>query len=125
LEVDPRVCGGNSQYSDDHETIFGRSPRMRGKRWWRATCGRTPGSIPAYAGETEHRRRGAHSDGVDPRVCGGNSVTTICGDRARGRSPRMRGKPGAARRRSSLRGSIPAYAGETRIIWRYAAADRV
>src|SRR5690606_33925126 len=71
----------------------GRSPRMRGKPNPKARAYVTPGSIPAYAGETRSE--------------------THRFECALGRSPRMRGKPCLDIRRPCGHRSIPAYAGET------------
>ena len=94
-------------------SIFGRSPRMRGKLPRRAQDHDRRGSIPAYAGETRSVCRSCSVMRVDPRVCGGNSITWSGQRRINGRSPRMRGKRSPSPSTRAAIRSIPAYAGET------------
>src|SRR5690606_20448659 len=72
--VDPRVCGGNVSVTCYLTVLYGRSPRMRGKRPTRRSDRHRRGSIPAYAGETSSTKPPPASTRVDPRVCGGNEV---------------------------------------------------
>ncbi len=72
---------------------MGRSPRVRG---------RLTGS--AY---------GLFFSVVDPRGCGGDFCLPFVFNRLTGRSPRVRGRRPVSGASTSLRGSIPAGAGET------------
>ena len=112
-KVYPRVCGGN--VASDVKTLVdgGLSPRVRGKPPSPTPRRRPDGSIPACAGETPRRGRGAPVARVYPRVCGGNSATDPMGLEGEGLSPRVRGKPQNQRRDAAEKGSIPACAGET------------
>ncbi len=71
------------------------------------------GSIPAGAGETLERLFPNDSFEVDPRGCGGDRSGQREQRNDPGRSPRVRGRPRAARRLSACPRSIPAGAGET------------
>ena len=112
-QVYPRVCGGNPSPCKVVGAVQGLSPRVRGKRiptgcWpmrWR--------SIPACAGETPGRQPFSSSEGVYPRVCGGNPPAGRGCHQPRGLSPRVRGKRITPYPRGTSLGSIPACAGET------------
>ncbi len=112
--VDPRVGGGDSGCSSAHPAEVGRSPRGRGRH-------REPhqelvrgGSIPAWAGETQHQRPVPALAGVDPRVGGGDALLRPTGTKTVGRSPRGRGRPVAIDECGPRDRSIPAWAGETK-----------
>ena len=110
--VDPRVCGGASSTAASSSSPSGRSPRVRGSRKRRHSNVRLSGSIPACAGEPGrrgHRRAGRR---VDPRVCGGAPAVIFTMKSTPGRSPRVRGSPGALSGGCAAVGSIPACAGE-------------
>ena len=110
--VDPRVCGGARHRNDVIGVDGGRSPRVRGSH---AELDRGPGefgSIPACAGEPVGALAVLHDDRVDPRVCGGAVDATGPQRGGSGRSPRVRGSPGAGWARPCASGSIPACAGE-------------
>ena len=94
--------------------ILGLSPRGRGKpgRCPQSAC--PSRSIPAWAGETSHRRRPSVEPPVYPRVGGGNLHAVRQGALDGGLSPRGRGKPYALTDAERGRRSIPAWAGETR-----------
>ena len=112
-KVHPRACGGNIRVIILFLSLYGPSPRLRGKR---PAC--TPGSpssrsIPAPAGETRPVDTDLCIGWVHPRACGGNYESSHLDHWRNGPSPRLRGKrtdPDAdwARYRS-----IPAPAGET------------
>ena len=72
-----------------------------------------PGSIPAWAGETDYARLHAEGEAVYPRVGGGNTRFVTGVSVEEGLSPRGRGKLSTAGCRGALGGSIPAWAGET------------
>ncbi len=111
--VDPRVRGGDRSSSTSRAISSGRSPRARGRL---PVPGSTPPlrrSIPACAGETARRGCRDRPSRVDPRVRGGDASVVPNATRARGRSPRARGRPPSRDWRSGRAGSIPACAGET------------
>ena len=72
------------------------------------------GSIPAWAGETHKAQSQSRAGGVYPRVGGGNAPSYSTMKLTSGLSPRGRGKRVAIRLLRDKRGSIPAWAGETR-----------
>ena len=112
-EVYPRVCGGNLCRCQRPARCIGLSPRVRGKPSGSRIRGDTPWSIPACAGETPVWDAGMAGGRVYPRVCGGNTPTSLSLPSPTGLSPRVRGKRmcGTPGRRGV--GSIPACAGET------------
>ncbi len=70
--VHPRACGGNSRSFTRPFSSRGPSPRVRGKLEWVQFPTFDPRSIPARAGETNHRLRSWCFQPVHPRACGGN-----------------------------------------------------
>ena len=93
-------------------TMDGLSPRVRGNRAQRIAGQRSPGSIPACAGEPRIPPAGQPTGGVYPRVCGGTLTSAGEGRQSLGLSPRVRGNPRPIRPPLTLWGSIPACAGE-------------
>ncbi len=89
--VYPRVCGGTLLRTQASSPLQGLSPRMRGNPSGLSANGRRYGSIPAYAGEPQPRRRPLAQVRVYPRVCGGTRRVERFPDRHQGLSPRMRG----------------------------------
>ncbi len=124
-EVDPRGCGGDPSFKSCRQPARGRSPRVRG-RLALATCAfRRVRSIPAGAGETHRATVARVSRRVDPRGCGGDQAGEWSEAIDNGRSPRVRGRPGAVRKAVSRCRSIPAGAGETTSGIRYPGYKRV
>ena len=115
-KVYPRVCGGNSFTPRPLGRCQGLSPRVRGKPASPSPPSPSWRSIPACAGETYCCAAACVRDGVYPRVCGGNLGIGVVQPIVPGLSPRVRGK----RVRLAVRGgagrSIPACAGETRLL---------
>ena len=88
------------------------SPRVRGSPHGDACRLAFRGSIPACAGEPMSADVSPSLMWVYPRVCGGAGSGMVgCSDNT-GLSPRVRGSRQQSARQSSLRGSIPACAGE-------------
>ncbi len=114
--VDPRGCGGDSADPRAAIPIRGRSPRVRGRRKRNVRRQRLAGSIPAGAGETASSRACCRRRWVDPRGCGGDYQQPPSASQSLGRSPRVRGRPSPDDAGPSLHGSIPAGAGETRVL---------
>ena len=111
--VYPRVGGGNRRRPSISAAFLGLSPRGRGKlERWSGSCS-SPGSIPAWAGETAGSSTQPGRGEVYPRVGGGNRWAHRDTDGNAGLSPRGRGKPRTAQFCLSLSRSIPAWAGET------------
>ena len=74
------------------------------------------GSIPAYAGEPQGGDNDNPERKVYPRVCGGTVVAYGERGEGEGLSPRMRGNPSSRRTATPHARSIPAYAGEPRVL---------
>ncbi len=114
-QVYPRVGGGNARRIRAGRCQKGLSPRGRGKRTHAALHIHRQRSIPAWAGETMAISTTRHMPPVYPRVGGGNRSSALKSDFERGLSPRGRGKPSVASDTVLTAGSIPAWAGETRL----------
>ena len=91
----------------------GLSPRGRGKQTSLTKSKRWARSIPAWAGETSKPILARRISAVYPRVGGGNRFSLDSTFAKRGLSPRGRGKPDRMASCVAMRGSIPAWAGET------------
>ena len=92
---------------------FGSSPRVRGKRATTALARLKGRLIPACAGKTPGNAPNGPLQGAHLRVCGENRAWTKAAERARGSSPRVRGKHPHARDRGRQHRLIPACAGKT------------
>ena len=92
-KVYPRVGGGNHSGLTAYVYIEGLSPRGRGKPNPFMAYKDYQGSIPAWAGETYRPSCASTPKRVYPRVGGGNFSDTPMSMRAKGLSPRGRGKP--------------------------------
>ncbi len=110
--VDPRVCGGARWRMSRRRAQAGRSPRVRGSHDGAVECLPGDRSIPACAGEPGWHDRSGGRGAVDPRVCGGAPGIRRGSHLAGGRSPRVRGSPGAWSACRWWWRSIPACAGE-------------
>ena len=111
--VYPRVGGGNGDGYAGAGGGEGLSPRGRGKPHSAYAPLREQGSIPAWAGETSRISAILRLCQVYPRVGGGNWGLVADLWRARGLSPRGRGKQALTCIPVGLHRSIPAWAGET------------
>src|SRR5437773_1148265 len=94
ITVDPRVCGGACAVLEVSGADLGGPPRMRGSLPERRRLLRPPGWTPAYAGEPYSVILVGVGGWVDPRVCGGASISVAAGSRGKGGPPRMRGSHG-------------------------------
>ena len=110
--VYPRVCGGTLRRAVVPRLRQGLSPRVRGNLEQKGADERAAGSIPACAGEPQLPSPNRWPAEVYPRVCGGTPVVVWPTGWERGLSPRVRGNRGGRRPILSVRGSIPACAGE-------------
>ena len=111
--VYPRTGGGNAAAGVQVQGQVGLSPHGRGKRPPSALCNRSPGSIPARAGETAWPCPAGTAAAVYPRTGGGNGRRQQAEVDIVGLSPHGRGKRTARWSRHISTGSIPARAGET------------
>ena len=109
----PRVCGENRPRQRRQIVVAGSSPRVRGKRLGGDVERLPVRLIPACAGKTVAARCGRPPLPAHPRVCGENAHGDRVVGRARGSSPRVRGKPYPPRRPRPREGLIPACAGKT------------
>ena len=112
--VYPRACGGTLAPELMALSAWGLSPRVRGNPPLSPVSGQTYGSIPARAGEPPARRLRGSARRVYPRACGGTGGARRVAGEVQGLSPRVRGNRTWANSSRSLRGSIPARAGEPR-----------
>ena len=110
--VHPRACGGSARVDRIGPDAWGTSPRVRGKRRRRRRRRGWTRYIPARAGEASAAWSMWRLWGVHPRACGGSPVFRANKSYISGTSPRVRGKPGAARPPPKGAGYIPARAGE-------------
>ena len=110
--VHPRACGGSHVGEEGVITLYGTSPRVRGKRVLQPSGDLRVGYIPARAGEASTTGSRTRGTAVHPRACGGSVIGGIALPRKYGTSPRVRGKPCAGGRKGYLGGYIPARAGE-------------
>ena len=109
----PRVCGEHPRRMGVRHVRGGSSPRMRGTLALRPAARGVGGIIPAYAGNTIHRRICKHHGRDHPRVCGEHMSVHFYAGYWQGSSPRMRGTL-SVRNDSELGPRIiPAYAGNT------------
>ena len=113
VEVYPRVGGGNDLAEGPFLGPEGLSPRGRGKLMPGQDRCLDPGSIPAWAGETERFCRLGSARRVYPRVGGGNRRRSSGRYAGQGLSPRGRGKRPICSSCRQRGRSIPAWAGET------------
>ena len=114
--VYPRACGGTepSPYSDTWSG--GLSPRVRGNQALGGGDIERGGSIPACAGEPNAPILHVQSIRVYPRVCGGTTRKEARGLIDSGLSPRVRGNHQHLLDITQITGSIPACAGEPRML---------
>ena len=111
----PRVCGEHAMSFPYSNRSMGSSPRMRGTRAAGRDEAEGSGIIPAYAGNTRAAGSPSLLGRDHPRVCGEHTMNGIELKPCPGSSPRMRGTPHSVGHRISVRGIIPAYAGNT--VW--------
>ncbi len=109
----PRGRGEHCLSCSFSSSILGPSPRARGARIWAMRWGSMSGTIPAGAGSTTRRRRAGTRTRDHPRGRGEHSRQSGFGFCGTGPSPRARGAPHPASRRSGVAGTIPAGAGST------------
>ena len=134
--VYPRACGGTYPRRRLYPRRRGLSPRVRGTRQTtrrsRSCAGLSPRvrgnppddtpepelrrSIPARAGEPAGNGQAVLRSGVYPRACGGTTWIGHARHTYNGLSPRVRGNRNGLACRAIAGRSIPARAGEPRLI---------
>ena len=112
-EAHPRVGGENARESPVRVGGLGSSPRGRGKQLQDSAPTRVRGLIPAWAGKTTRPSRLRMACTAHPRVGGENSRMKENAEKARGSSPRGRGKHRGGRNPDYRKRLIPAWAGKT------------
>ena len=113
LKDHPRACGEHPSWGPPEPVWTGSSPRMRGTLFRNGDDAIRYGIIPAHAGNTALRKHLRTGRGDHPRACGEHYRVAIAPVELRGSSPRMRGTLLPCPRPTSLRGIIPAHAGNT------------
>ena len=116
LRVYPRGCGGAKKQIRPRWKREGLSPRVRGSHPQAAIAKLRYGSIPAGAGEPTDSAPVHGSNRVYPRGCGGAHRKPRQGRSLQGLSPRVRGSLIQGRWWIGGSGSIPAGAGEPRLL---------
>ncbi len=108
----PRVGGGTCASRNQRLCIGGPSPRGRGNLCFCRFRTVRAGTIPAWAGEPHKWRKAPVFRWDHPRVGGGTIHGGFEKTQMQGPSPRGRGNHRAVCCQPSLRGTIPAWAGE-------------
>ena len=119
----PRVCGEHGCAICVERADWGSSPRMRGTPACKIYSRRSPGIIPAYAGNTRVCRLAWLDPWDHPRVCGEHCCGMAWFIATTGSSPRMRGTPVSLSSVVSSSRIIPAYAGNTLVYFVDIASD--
>ena len=114
IPVYPRVCGGTLIRRQVRDEVGGLSPRVRGNRMVCYNPSVGSRSIPACAGEPPTAQNRGQAVTVYPRVCGGTNAGSGLAWNEEGLSPRVRGNRWREESFETIRGSIPACAGEPR-----------
>ena len=116
VRVYPRVGGATFIAAIYLPSIKGLSPRGRGNRPPTYTRTTRQRSIPAWAGQPHTERRGRGIYTVYPRVGGATAPWAFWGGKYGGLSPRGRGNLLAVILAVLVAGSIPAWAGQPRLV---------
>ena len=116
--VYPRVCGATHPADFHIDGLCGLSPRVRGNRVHPPWAMEALRSIPACAGQPAASPRRLLPPWVYPRVCGATAATCCATRTARGLSPRVRGNRRGRPHSVVLSRSIPACAGQPRLVGR-------
>ena len=110
--VYPRPRGGTRRTGGGLTRRPGLSPPTRGNPAVRYSYGAALRSIPAHAGEPNHRLHRHNQAEVYPRPRGGTLTASIAEVVDEGLSPPTRGNRQSVENEPRRRGSIPAHAGE-------------
>ena len=109
----PRACGANRIYAAFTQSIYGSSPRVRGKLVLERHACALGRIIPARAGQTPGRAGASLFVSDHPRACGANGAGRRSALSRFGSSPRVRGKRRQTRPSAVSIRIIPARAGQT------------
>ena len=115
-EVYPRECGGTVHEPVEAFENVGLSPRVRGNPKYPLHPSGQGRSIPASAGEPHHHKTRTCKNSVYPRECGGTWEYQRLTIPSQGLSPRVRGNRCSPVRDTLTGRSIPASAGEPRLL---------
>ena len=113
----PRVCGEHITTIIRRRSNRGSSPRMRGTHRCRSGQRHCKGIIPAYAGNTVQVFCDDLGARDHPRVCGEHGFQRFLFVVIQGSSPRMRGTLQRRAHDVPSSGIIPAYAGNTPLVY--------
>ena len=125
FKVYPRPRGGTFSFAPPASTGEGLSPPTRGNQPYVAIRRSIRRSIPAHAGEPVFCSDWRVRQAVYPRPRGGTHVARHADVVVQGLSPPTRGNRSPYSPASTIRGSIPAHAGEPRTGARRAGAREV
>ena len=109
----PRACGEHVACTRSVSNAGGSSPRLRGTLRGVLDLSAERGIIPALAGNTHGPCSATNSTRDHPRACGEHIELVVVMVADPGSSPRLRGTLTARRPRPTVRGIIPALAGNT------------
>ena len=123
--VYPRASGGTRTRSRPQPSRSGLSPRERGNQPFEEPLQDGVRSIPARAGEPPRNCGRARRTPVYPRASGGTFSTREHGSMRAGLSPRERGNRRRPKQGQHLAGSIPARAGEPKLVMGATPGERV
>ena len=123
--VYPRECGAARRASSKTSWTSGLSPRVRGSPRSGVVPGRPQRSIPASAGQPIQLRVGHNHLTVYPRECGAAPFPIALQCWPSGLSPRVRGSPRTRLIGQTTDGSIPASAGQPRVIASHDSEEQV
>ncbi len=116
----PRSRGENNRNKSLGSRLHGTSPLARGKHRWSQPLHGEAGNIPARAGKTSPVLPVRLCRREHPRSRGENKSNLNTQGRGGGTSPLARGKLGSTTFRESIDGNIPARAGKTGFVRRFA-----
>ena len=113
MTVHPRVCGEQIDTSDEIESVYGSSPRVRGTADETGAMAEASRFIPACAGNRGVWGANGPPITVHPRVCGEQQCAPVRRRARHGSSPRVRGTALHIREFPEFCRFIPACAGNS------------
>ena len=96
---------------------------MRGKGVFKKWSGNAGGITPAYAGKSSHVLMLLHFLLDHPRLCGEKQLIVFFEFGSEGSPPPMRGKAFSSVTANSFFGITPAYAGKSRMAFRWLSGE--
>ena len=112
----PRPCGEHKKIAHLRRPLQGSSPPVRGALGKTSASQGVKGLIPARAGSTSATTPISWRTGAHPRPCGEHVDCSTKNVPPLGSSPPVRGAQCHSRRRTMMRGLIPARAGSTAVL---------